>query len=43
MQRLPLGISFAKSTIDAIDDARGLIPRSRYLEKIILLFLEKTQ
>jgi len=35
------GISLKKETFDQIESKRGLIPRSAYIQKIILEFLAK--
>ena len=34
-KRFSIGISFDHEIIDAIDEVRGMIPRSRFIEKII--------
>ena len=34
-KRNPVGVSFDVKTLDALDRRRGLVPRSRYIEKLI--------
>jgi len=36
VKRISIGISFDGKTISKIDSVRGMVPRSRYIEKIIL-------
>lgn len=36
MKRISVGVSFDRKTISKIDSVRGMVPRSRYIEKIIL-------
>jgi len=36
MPRFSIGVSLDEDTILKIDSARGMIPRSRFIEKIIL-------
>lgn len=38
--REPIGVSLEKQVKERLDAARGLIPRSRYIEKIIVDYLE---
>ena len=36
MARKSVGVSFDSDTISKIDSVRGLVPRSRFMEKIVL-------
>jgi len=36
VKRISVGVSFDGETISKIDSIRGMVPRSRYIEKIIL-------
>ena len=38
-----IGISLDDNIIDEIDNARGLVPRSRFIEKIIIETLEESK
>ena len=39
-KRYVVGLSFSLETISAIDAAKGMIPRSRFIEKIVNDYLE---
>jgi len=39
-QRQTVGISFDNNLLDIIDEKRGFVPRSRYVEEIIKKHLE---
>ncbi len=35
INRNPVGVSLDNKVLDALDRKRGLVPRSRYIEKLI--------
>ena len=43
MVRFSVGLSLDSNTVTKIDALRGLVPRSRFVEKILLVALEKEE
>lgn len=41
-ERKSIGISLNDKTLELVDNARGMIPRSRFIEKIVLENMEKS-